>query len=101
PPRMLDPSPCVAAEDVTIDNPLAYLDRGGAFHFVDRITARATLALARAGHAFTLPVNVGGRRVVSLQWPLAFQRPDNLILSRPAGDGPDLTVTVDRIDASR
>jgi hypothetical protein len=101
PPRMLDPSPCIAAEDVTIDNPLVYRDRGGAFHFVDRINAEATLALARAGHAFTVPISVGGRRVVSQQGPLAFQRPDNLILSRPAGDGPDLTVTIDRIDASR
>jgi hypothetical protein len=100
PPRMLDPSPCVAPEDVTIDNPLAYLDHGGAFHFVDRINAQATLALARAGHAFALPISVGGRRVVSQQWPLAFPRPDSLILSRSTGDGPDLKVTIERIDAS-
>jgi hypothetical protein len=101
PPRMLDPSPCIAPEDVAIDNPLAYLDRGGAFHFVDRINAPATLALARAGHAFALPISVGGRRVASQQWPLAFQRPENLILSRESADGPDLTVTIERADASR
>lgn len=101
PPRVLDPSPCVAAEDVTIDNPLAYLDRGGVFRFVDRIGAQATLALARASETFPLPISVGGRRVVSAQWPLAFQRPDNLILSGHSGNGPDLAVTVRRAGAAR
>jgi hypothetical protein len=100
-PRTLDPSPCIGGDDVKIDSPLAYLDRGDAFHFVDHIGAADAAALAHAGHALALPVSVGGRRVLSFEWPLWFQRPENLILSATSGRGPDLKVTVDNTDPSR
>ena len=92
-PGMLDPSPCIGADDVKIESPLAYLDRGGAFRFVDHVSAYDAAALARAGHALALPVSVGGRRLLTFQWPLWFERPQNLVLSgtaperaRPEGD---------------
>ena len=100
-PRTLDPSPCIGGDDVKIDSPLAYLDRGDAFHFVDHIGAAVAAGLAHAGHALTLPVSVGGRRVLSFEWPLWFQRPENLILSAPSGRGPDLKIAVDNTDPSR
>ena len=35
PPQELDPTPCVPAMDLALQNPLAYMDRDGAFHFVE------------------------------------------------------------------
>src|SRR5262249_11819790 len=43
----LDPTPCIAARDVTIDNPLVYLDEKGAFHFVESIPMREAVNLAQ------------------------------------------------------
>ena len=51
----LDPSPCVAVDDVTLDNPFAYLDKGGAFHFRDNVTLPEIVALAPSEY-FVLPV---------------------------------------------
>ena len=100
PAQALDPSPCLAPEDVKLENPLAYLDRGGAFHFVDHITGLQTVELARGATAFSLPISVGGRRLAALDWPLQFERPKDLLLSG-AGRGPDLTVTVGRLKTAR
>jgi len=101
-PRLIDPTPCVDATDVRIENPLAYLDRGGAFRFVDQITSRDAVSLAGAGRHFMLPVSVGGHRLVSIDWALQFERPENIVFSASRdGKGPDLDVTVDRTDPVR
>src|SRR6185369_6953110 len=34
PSKRLDPTPCISVHDVRLLNPAAYLDKGGAFHFV-------------------------------------------------------------------
>jgi hypothetical protein len=104
PARELDPSPCIDAKTVTIDHPLAYLDRGGAFHFVDRISMSDAVALAQQQHhRFTLPVSVGGKLIATLEWPLFFARPENLefIASGAGADGPDLHVDIDHRDGDR
>jgi hypothetical protein len=100
-PRMLDPSPCVGVDDVKIESTLAYLDRGGAFRFVDRVSASEVVSLARAGHALALPVSAAGRRLVTFEWPLRFERPKNLVLDGVAGAGPNLKVIVETPDPSR
>jgi hypothetical protein len=101
PPRALDPAPCVAPEDVRIESPLVYLDRGGAFHFLERIRPQQATALARAGRTLALPIGVGGQRLPSLEWPLRFERPENLVLTGASGAGPDLDVKVERAEAAR
>ncbi|HJX62863.1 MAG TPA: hypothetical protein VJ860_02810, partial [Polyangia bacterium] len=45
--RDLDPSPCIAVEDVTLDNPVAYRDREGDFHFKDHVGLSEVVALAK------------------------------------------------------
>ena len=54
----------MTVHDVTLDNPAAYLDKGGAFHFVDHITMRDAVNLAQMRDRFVLPVSVGGRRLL-------------------------------------
>jgi hypothetical protein len=100
-PGILDPSPCIGGDDVKIESPLAYLDRGGAFHFVDHVSEWDAAGLARAGHALALPISVGGHRLVTLEWPLWFQLPDSLVLSGTSGAGPNLKVIVDNTDPLR
>ena len=100
PKKELDPSPCIAASDVKIQNPLAYLD-GGVFRFVDRIQERTAVDLVKLRDRFELPVEVGGTAVASLAWPFRYERPAALVLSgASSGDnGPKLVVKVDHRDA--
>jgi hypothetical protein len=97
PPRALDPSPCVASHEVTLDNPAAYLDKGGAFHFVDHVAMRDAVALAQMGDRFVLPVSVSGRRLLTFDWSLYYERPADLVFD----DGPALHVFVDHRDPAR
>jgi hypothetical protein len=99
----LDPTPCIAPHDVRIDNPLAYLDDDGAFHFVDHVEMPVAVELAQKRDRFVLPVSVGGHGLVSFNWGLWYQRPDDLIFhGRSTGArGPDLAVSVDHRDPAR
>jgi len=101
PPGRLDPSPCISGDEVKLESPLAYLDRGGAFHFVDQVSAADAAGLARAGHDLTLPISVGGRPLLTFQWPLWFERPESLVLCGASGAGPTLEVSVDNTDPLR
>jgi hypothetical protein len=105
PSKELDPSPCVSVHDVTLDNPAAYLDKGGAFHFVEHITMNDALDLAQrmTRERFVLPVSVGGRRLTNFDWRLYYERPEDLIFSGPSpGErGPNLGVSVDHRDPNR
>ena len=97
PPRALDPSPCVAAHDVRLENPAAYLDKGGAFHFVDHVAMRDAVDLAQMKDRFMLPVSVGGRRLLTFNWSLYYERPADLVF----GDGAALHVLIDHRDPAR
>jgi len=101
PPAVLDPSPCIGADDVKIGSPFAALDGEGALHFLDHFSAREAVGLARGGNSFALRASVGGRPLLSYDWPLWFERPANLVLSGAFSDGPDLKVAVDHTAPSR
>lgn len=103
PPRELDPTPCIAVEDVRLENPVAYVDRGSAFHFVDNLAMSDAVKLTEMRDRFVLPISVGGWRLLVLNWWLRYERPDNLILegSAPAVRVPDLTVLADHRDPER
>jgi hypothetical protein len=100
--RDLDPSPCIAVSDVTLDNPFAYLDKGGAFHFRDNVGMGDVVALSSNSN-FLLPVRIGGQPAVSLVWGLLYERPEDLLFAGlpPGGAGPGLHVRVERPTATR
>lgn len=100
--KNLDPSPCIAAEDVSLDNPVAYRGSGGDFHFKDEIGVREIVALAK-NDKFVLPVKIGGRPAASLDWGLSYEKPDDLAFDGPSsgGVGPSLRVRVERPTATR
>ena len=100
--RDLDPNPCIAVSDVTLDNPFAYLDKGGAFHFRDNVGMGDVIALSPNSN-FLLPVRIGGQPAVSLVWGLFYERPEDLAFGGipPGGVGPSLHVRVDRPTATR
>jgi len=93
-----DPTPCIGAGDVSVDNSFAIADRDGSFHLRDRASEADTVAVTNAKSWFPLPIAVGGRRLVSFGWPVRFERPADLILSPSFGRGPDLKVVVSRVD---
>jgi hypothetical protein len=95
--RSLDPSPCLLPGDLAVAGPLARLDRDGALHFADEITARQVVELARAGADFVLPLAIAGRPLVSLRWPMQFAVPAPLVLAADGvgQDGPALQIAVE------
>ena len=103
PARDLDPTPCLAVEDVKLENPVAYLDKGSAFHFVDQIAMRDAIGLAANRNRFEMPVSVGGKRLLTLDWHFSYERPEDMIFSGSAAgsDGPPLTVVANHNDPAR
>jgi hypothetical protein len=102
-PEALDPSPCVAAQDVTLDSRLATLEPDGTLRFIERLTSRETAALARAGGRVVVPIMIRGQRLASLDWSLQFETPKDLVLgsTNRDGNGPDLHVRVEWLDTGR
>lgn len=102
PPHALDPSPCIAPEDVSIDHPLAYVDRGARFHFNDSVAMRQVVALAGSDE-LVLPVKIAGLPAAAIQWTVHFARPDSLALvgNQPGEGGPPLKVQVDATNPQR
>jgi hypothetical protein len=98
PPRTFDPTPCIGSGDVTIDNPFAFADPDGTFHFRDRVNEAEAVGVTAARNWFPLPIAVGGRQLASFGWPLRFERPPNFVLSPTYGRGPDLKVAVSIAD---
>lgn len=102
PKQDLDPSPCVNATDVKVENPVAYLDHGGVFHFVEHLTMADALMLGQMHDKFVLPVSVGGQRLCSFEWRLYYERPaDFVVVGGTGGNGPALQITADHRDPLR
>jgi hypothetical protein len=103
PPKELDPSPCVVATDVKLNNPVAYLDKDGTFHFAEHVTQRDAINLAQKGDRFLLPVAVAGKTLLSIDWGLHYEKPEDLLFggAGPGTDGPNLSVVVDHRDPNR
>lgn len=101
-PRELDPSPCLAPAELTVQGPLARLDEAGALHLGDSLGAAEVVPLAGTDD-LVLPLRVAGREVAVLRWPLAFLPPAELALEGEAagGAGPDLVVRVEAGAAGR
>jgi hypothetical protein len=93
----------VPARDITLNNPLAYLEPDGAIRFVERITAAEAFRLATREERFVVPVTVNGQQLAALDWALRFQTPNELVLGGDASgaNGPDLRVRLDPLAGNR
>jgi hypothetical protein len=93
----LDPEPCLLPGDIAMNSPLAWRDRDGGVHLIEQISAHQVVELARGGTALSLPVAIAGRTLTTLDWPLRFARPHDLVLasSTDGGDGPSLSVQIE------
>jgi hypothetical protein len=97
----LDPTPCISLADVKTASPLATVDAEGNLHVTESIGQTIAMALARQ-ISLSIPVAVGSA-AVSVEWPLLFQRPADLIFSGsgPGSEGPALAVEVERLATGR
>lgn len=100
--RALDPTPCLAAADLEV-GPLAGVGPGGVLQVAEQLAAPAVRDLAVRGEALDLPIQVGGAAVAHLAWPLAFERPADLVLpgTEPGSPGPRLEVRAGRLGPAR
>jgi hypothetical protein len=90
--KELDPSPCIEAKDIAVENKLVKLDARAVVHVVDNVTLTDLMPIADRD-TFQIPVAIAGKPVASLAWYLRFERPENLVFSGGAGgDGPALVV---------
>ena len=103
PPEELDPSPCVPASEVRLDSQFAYFEPDGAIRFVEHLTARDALTLARSGERLVVAVIANGQRVAALDWGLRFETPNDLVLGGGAygAAGPDLRVHIEPLAGGR
>jgi hypothetical protein len=87
----LDVSPCVMPSDVVLKNPLAYLDKDGQFHFVEHVSTKDALALVHDTPNLSLPVELANKPMLTLVWPMKFEKPADLIFNGDTGRrAPDL-----------
>lgn len=98
PKRDLDPTPCIAIEDLSLENPLTFLDGNDSVHFSEAAPIDLTLSLAHQGR-FAIPVAIAGQPAAFLDWGVYFERPEDLRFesSSAGGFGPFVEVRVERV----
>jgi hypothetical protein len=102
PPAELDVTPCVLPSDVRLNNAIAYGDTDGDFHLAEHTSLRAALALVRDQPTFSLPIEVRGLTLVTLQLPVYFEKPAGLVFTGARGArGPNLGVSIEQRAAGR
>jgi len=97
PPATLDVAPCLLPSEVKPKVPIVYVDAEGLLHFVERVTSKDAMRLVYDTPNLPLPFDVGGRPLLTIEWPIVFEQPDALIFQGPtSGRGPDLRVVIER-----
>lgn len=97
----LDVDPCIDGSDLAISSALAYRAKGATFRLKDELDLGSVLPLAKEA-SFALPLQIGGRDAVTLQWGLTFASEPMVFAGGAAGGaGRDLDVTVERPRAER
>jgi hypothetical protein len=97
PPDALDVTPCLLPSELRPKVPIVRVDDTGLLHFVERITSRDAMRLVYNTPNLPLPFEIHGRALLTIEWPIVFERPGALVFSGPtAGRGPDLRVTIER-----
>jgi uncharacterized membrane protein YgcG len=102
PGRALDPTPCIAPSDVNVGSTLARIRDSGNLRIAERVSQATTVELARQGSQLRLPLSVGNAVAGTLEWPILFERPPDVVLSGrgPGEVGPSLTLSMERLDAA-
>lgn len=96
-PDALDVTPCMLPADLHPKVPIVYVDAQGLLHFVERVASADAIRLVYNTPNLPLPFDVLGRTIVTVQWPIVFERPPNMVFAGPPeGRGPDLRVTLGR-----
>jgi hypothetical protein len=102
PPEDLEVAPCIPPTSVGVDNPLAYLDGDGNFHFSEHVPLSTAVALVYDQPRISLPVRVAGQPLVTLELPVYFERPSDVLFEGSTGErGPNLGVRVEQRDSER
>ena len=97
PPEALDVTPCLLPADVRPKVPIVYIDAEGLLHFVERVVSGDAMRLAYNTANLPLPFEVRGRTLLTIEWPLVFERPDPVVFTGPtSGRGPDLRVKIEK-----
>jgi len=97
PPDALDVTPCLLPAAIKPKVPIVYVDAEGLLHFVERVTSRDAMRLVYDTPNLPLPFEVGGRTLLTIEWPIVFEQPEPLVFSGPtSGRGPDLRVVIER-----
>jgi hypothetical protein len=101
-PSDLDVTPCISPESVALANTLAYLDADGNFHFSEQVALATAVELVHDQPRISLPIQVAGQTLASLELPVYFERPKDLVFAAGAGGrGPNLGVRAEQRDAER
>jgi hypothetical protein len=101
-PSDLDVAPCIPPASVAVANPLAYLDADGNFHFSEHAALSTAVALVHDQPSISLPIQVAGQTLATLELPVYFERPEDLVFAAGwGGRGPNLGVRTAQRDAER
>ena len=66
------------------DVPIVYIDDLGLFHFVERIAMRDAQRLVFNTPHLPLPFDIAGRTLLTIEWPIVFERPEPLVFGASA-----------------
>ncbi|HEY8087304.1 MAG TPA: hypothetical protein VIF09_05655 [Polyangiaceae bacterium] len=96
-PDTLDVTPCLLPAEVKPKVPIVYVDPDGLLHFVERVASKDALRLVYDTPNLPLPFDVGGKTLLTVEWPIVFERPDDVVFNGPpSGRGPDIKVVIER-----
>jgi hypothetical protein len=100
-PEVLDVAPCLLPADLKPAVPIVYLDDQGLLHFVERLAMADAQRLVFDTSELPLTFAVGGRDVLTIEWPIRFEVPKPIVATSAGGQGADLKVSIARRYAPR
>lgn len=96
-PEALDVTPCIDAHTVRPRVPILTVDEQGLMHVVERIATADALKLVYNTENLPIPVDVAGKPVITIEWPIHFDAPEPIVLEGPMSSrGPDIRVSIER-----
>lgn len=96
-PEALDVTPCIDSHTVRPRVPVLTVDEQGLMHVVERIATADALKLVYNTENLPIPVDVAGKPVITIEWPIHFDAPEPIVLEGPMSSrGPDIRVSIER-----
>jgi hypothetical protein len=101
-PEALDVTPCIDPRAVRPRVPILTVDEQGLLHVVERIATADALKLVYNTDNLPLPIEVGGKPVITLEWPIHFDAPAPIVFEgETSSRGPDIRVSIERRYSTR